>query len=94
MLAVAYYLGDPTPEGSVMEAYARALGYHSGSLEFRNALEGNDADFPEKARLAKIKLLEKFGVNLNDKWEAIVDACERMEAGLSEFYKQCLRKAR
>jgi hypothetical protein len=27
MCAIAYYLGDPTPEGSVEEAYRRALGY-------------------------------------------------------------------
>ena len=39
--AVAYYLGNPTPEGSVAEAYARALGYPN-SYEYRNALDAND----------------------------------------------------
>ena len=36
--AIAYYLGDPTPGGSVMDAYMRALGYQHG-YEFRKALE-------------------------------------------------------
>jgi hypothetical protein len=46
--AVAYYLGDPTPEGSVIEAYRRALGYPN-SHEFRKALHTNDPDFQEGA---------------------------------------------
>jgi hypothetical protein len=92
ILAVAYYLGDPAPNESVAEAYARALGYRPGSLEFRNAFEGNDAAFCEKDRLARIKLLEKFGVSWGHEWDAIVDAFELMEAGLSESYKQRLHK--
>jgi hypothetical protein len=41
-------------------------------------------------RLANSKLLEKFGVTWEHEGGAIVDACKRMEAGLSESYKKRL----
>src|SRR5262245_6622708 len=88
--AVAYYLGDPTPGGSVMEAYMRALGYPH-SYEFRKAWDANDPDFYERDRLARIKLLEKFGVSREHESEEIVEALERMEAGLPEQYQACYR---
>jgi hypothetical protein len=83
--AVAYYLGDPKPEGSVMDAYLRALGYPN-LYEFRK-----DPDFDERVRLAKIKLLAKFGVSPEHEREEIVEAFRRMEAGFSEHYKACCR---
>ena len=88
--AVAYYLGDPRPEGSVMEAYMRALGYPN-SYEFHKALDANGPDFRERVRLAKTKLLEKFGVSLGHEWGEIVDAFKRMEAGLPEQYQAYCR---
>jgi hypothetical protein len=90
MCAVAYYLGDPTPEGSVAEAYMRALGYPN-SHEFRKAWDANDPDFYERDRLARVKLLAKFGVSLEHEWEEIIEAVNRMEAGLPEQYKACCR---
>ena len=65
--AVAYYLGDPAPDGgpeeSPADAYARALGYPS-SYEFRKACEANDADLSERMPgPANSKLLAKFGVS-------------------------------
>jgi hypothetical protein len=90
-LAVAYYLGDPAPDGGPEEApadaYARALGYPR-SFEFRKACEANDADLCERMRLANSKLLAKFGVSWEHKSEEIAEAFERMEAGLSESYKR------
>jgi hypothetical protein len=90
-LAVAYYLGDPAPDGgreeSVADAYARALGYPS-SFEFRQACEVNNADLSERMRLANSKLLAKFGVSREHKSEEIGEAFKRMEAGLSESYKR------
>src|SRR5262245_41326922 len=71
--AVAYYLGDPTPGGSVMEAYMRALGYPH-SYEFRKAWDSNDPDLQERVRRAKTKLLEKFGVSCEHEGEEIIDA--------------------
>ena len=88
--AVAYYLGNPTPEGSVMEAYMRALGYPN-LYEFRKAWDVNDPDLYERDRLARIKLLEKFGVSWEHEWEEIIEAVKRMEAGLPEQYKACCR---
>jgi hypothetical protein len=88
--AVAYYLGDPTPEGSVAEAYMRALGYPN-IHEFRKALEAKDPDFFERDRLARIKLLAKFGVSLEHEWVEIVEAFKRIEARLPEQYKACRR---
>ena len=88
--AVAYYLGDPTPDGSVAEAYRRALGYPH-SYEFQKAWDANDPDFYERDRLARIKLLAKFGVSWEHEWEEIIEAFKRMEAGLPEQYKACCR---
>lgn len=90
MCAVAYYLGDPTPNGSVAEAYSRALGYSHG-FEFKKAVGANDPDFFERDRLARIKLLEKFGVSWESEWKEIVEAFNRMEAGFSEHYKKVSR---
>jgi hypothetical protein len=88
--AIAFYLGDPTPGGSVAEAYSRALGYSHG-FEFQKAVGAKDPDFFERDRLARIKLLEKFGVSSESEWKEIVEAFRRMEAGFSEHYKEVSR---
>ena len=88
--AVAYYLGDPTPEGAPIEAYMRALAYPH-FYEFRKAWDANDPDLYERDRLARIKLLEKFGVSWEHEWEEIIEAFKRMEAGFPERYKACCR---
>src|SRR5262245_38912208 len=68
--AVAYYLGDPTPEDSIAEAYMRALGY-SNSHEYRNA---TFPDRQERVLLARSKLLEKFGVSWEHESKEISEA--------------------
>jgi hypothetical protein len=88
--AMAYYLGDPGPEEAPVTAYGRALGYPN-SHEFRKAWDGNDPDLYERDRLARSKLLEKFGVSWEHEWEEIIEAFKRMEAGLPERYKACCR---
>jgi hypothetical protein len=90
MCAIAYYLGDPTPGGSIAEAYSQALGYSHG-FEFQKAVRAKDPDFFERDRLARIKLLEKFGVSWESEWKEIVEAFNRMEAGFSERYKEMSR---
>ena len=92
VFAMAYYLGDPTPEEAIIEAYGRALGY-SNPHEFREAWDANDPDLYERDRLARIKLLAKFGVSREHEWEEIVEALGRMEAGLPEPYKTLCRQA-
>jgi hypothetical protein len=86
--AVAYYLGDPTPEGSIMEAYMRALAYPH-FYEFRKALDANDPDLQQRVRLSRTKLLAKFGVSWEYEWGEIVEAFKRMHAGFPERYKAC-----
>ena len=93
--AIAFYLGEPTPEGSVIEAFQRALGYPNG-YEFKKALEAKDPDFFKRANSALEKLWAKFGVKLEDviregKWDAVEDALRRMEAGLPDDHKECLK---
>ena len=93
--AVCFYLGDPTPEESVAEAHMRALGY-SDSDDYNKALGANDPDFNERMTSAYKKLWAKFGVNMEDaiqerKWYVFEDALKRMEAGLSEQYKNYVR---
>ena len=92
MFVMAYYLGHPGPEEAPITAYGRALGYPN-SHEFRKAWDGNDPDLYERDRLARIKLLEKFGVSWEHEWEEIVEAFQRMEAGLPEPYKTFCRQA-
>ena len=90
VFAMAYYLGDPGPEEAPITAYGRALGYPN-SHEFRKAWDGNDPDLYERDRLARVKLLEKFGVSWDHEREEIGEAFQRMEAGLPEPYKACCR---
>jgi len=90
VFAMAYYLGDPGPEEAPITAYGRALGYPN-SHEFRKAWGGNDPDLYERDRLARVKLLEKFGVSWDHEREEIGEAFQRMEAGLPEPYKACCR---
>jgi hypothetical protein len=90
VFAIAYYLGDPSPEESPAQGYMRALGY-SNSYEFKKAFAANDPDFQERVRLANSKLLEKFGVSCEHESENIAEAFKRMEAGLPEQYKACWR---
>ena len=61
-------------------AYMRALGYPNPH-EFRKAWDVNDPDLYERDRLARIKLLEKFGVSWEHEWEEIIEAFKRMETG-------------
>ena len=91
LLAIAFYLGDPTPEGSIAEAFCRAVGYPNG-YEFKKALEGKDPDLEERLNSAQKKLFAKFGINLEGKWDAIEDAFKRMEEGLPDYYKKCIRE--
>jgi hypothetical protein len=81
-LAVAHYLGDPDPEESVYEAYARALGYANPHDMFEAS------DFSERVALAFRKLLAKLGNGAEDLTE---ETLKRMAAGLSEQYKGYLR---
>jgi hypothetical protein len=90
VFAMAYYLGHPGPEEAPITAYGRALGYPN-SHEFRKAWDGNDPDLYERDRLARVKLLEKFGVSWDHEREEIGEAFQRMEAGLPEPYKACCR---
>jgi hypothetical protein len=70
----------------------RALGYPN-SYEFRKARDANDPDLYERDRLARIKLLAKFGVSWEHEWGEIVEAVERMDAGFPEPYKTLCRQA-
>src|SRR5262245_4240932 len=86
LCAVSYYLGDSTPEEAPIEGYLRALGYRNMD-EYRKALH---PDLQERVRVARTKLLEKFGVSFEHQSEDIAEALQRMEAGLPERHKACL----
>jgi hypothetical protein len=86
-IAAAYHLGNPTPSESFVSAYARVLGYPS-TFEFLTATKAADPDFFERDGLVYTQLLSKFGVGQHDEWDVFLEACRRMAAGLSEFYKR------
>ena len=95
-LAIAYYLGNPTEVDYPIEAFSHALGYPSMD-EFDQALEKEESEFEARLLSAYEKLMAKFGASWDhdspsiDELPAIVDALERMEAGLSDEYKGHLK---
>ena len=96
-LAVAYYLGNPTEVDYPIDAYGHALGYPSMD-EFKQDLEKEESEFEARLLSANEKLMAKFGASWDhdspsiDELPAIVDALERMEAGLSDEYKNHLKE--
>jgi len=90
LLAIAYYLGNPTEVDSQFEAYAHALGYPSWN-ELKQAHEKESSEVLARGTSANEKLLAKFGVSQEDEWPA-ADALERIEAGLSDEYKNHLKE--
>jgi hypothetical protein len=90
LVAVAYYLGNPTEINLPMQAYARALGYPSTD-EFGQARKKERSEVQARRTSAYKKLLAKFGVSQEYEWPAFIDALERMEAGLSDEYKGHLK---
>jgi len=90
LLAIAYYLGNPTEVDSQFEAFSHALGYPSMD-EFDQALEKEESEFEARLLSANEKLMAKFGVSQEDEWPA-ADALERIEAGLSDEYKNHLKE--
>jgi len=91
LLAIAYYLGNPTEADSPFEAYAHALGYPSWN-ELKQANEKERSEVEAREVSTYEKLMAKFGVSQEDEWPAITDAQERMEAGLSDEYKDHLKR--
>ena len=89
LLAVAYYLGNPTEVDHPIEAYVHALGYPSTD-EFKQALEKERSEVEARSDSAYEKLMAKFGVSSMYEWPAIV-ALEPIEAGLSDEYKNHLK---
>jgi len=89
LLAIAYYLGNPTEVDHPIEAYVHALGYPSTD-EFKQALEKERSEVEARSDSAYEKLMAKFGVSQEDEWPA-ADALERIEAGLSDEYKNHLK---
>jgi hypothetical protein len=87
--AIAFYLGHPTPEESVDQAYARGLGYPSKD-EYCKALDTRDPDSGFRIASAYSKLLAQFGVSFNDRAKVIIDAYVRMKDGLPVAYKRDL----
>jgi len=91
LLAIAYYLGNPTEADSPFEAYAHALGYPSWN-ELKQANEKERSEVEAREVSTYEKLMAKFGVSWEHEWPAITDAQERMEAGLSDEYKDHLKR--
>ena len=89
LLAIAYYLGNPTEADSPFEAYAHALGYPSWN-ELKQANEKERSEVEAREVSTYEKLMAKFGVSQEDEWPA-ADALERIEAGLSDEYKNHLK---
>jgi len=91
LLAIAYYLGNPTEVDHPIEAYVHALGYPSTD-EFKQALEKERSEVEAREVSTYEKLLAKFGVSWEHEWPAFLDALGRMEAGLSDEYKDHLKR--
>ena len=82
---IANYLGDPTPEGPMIEAAARGLGY-SYWFEFGAACLFDFDDVLVRTEAATEKLFAKFGVDSKTFWlgdPKALDVVEEMAEGLS-----------
>ena len=92
--SVAYYVGEPKPKESMVDAFKRALGYED-AFAFNRACRPNNPEFDKRFNAAKEKVFAKFGIDdyRNCDWGAFVDALRRMEAGLSDSYKRILEKS-
>jgi hypothetical protein len=98
--AVAYYLGNPSPDEEPFAAFARALRYENES-QLNGALDdiadpNTSFSVRHEFHLAQAKLLSKFGVDLRDPdsnklFEALFEALKRMEQGLPKSYKKRLK---
>jgi len=90
-LATAFYLGNPKRGEAIVDAHARALGYAT-RREYKKALKDaiahKDSNYIERNKLANIRVLEKFGVTLDDPSKRIDKAFKRMFEGFSDYYKQ------
>jgi len=89
-VAVAYYLGNPTEVDYPVEAFAHALGYPSWN-ELKQAHEKESSEVLARGTSANEKLLAKFGVSSKYEWPEVIDALDRIEAGLSDEYKNHLK---
>lgn len=89
--AVAYYVGGLKREESSADGYMRALGYSHG-FEFDKALKERSEDFLERMSHANRIVLQKFGVSWGQKWDDLMEAFMRMEAGFPEWYKERCRR--
>ena len=90
-VCAAFYLGDPQPGESLVQAHARALGYQS-SREYCDAVEARDPDVFKRIASTNNLVKAKFGVDFKHdfvhNFDKILEAFGRMEAGFSEFYKR------
>ena len=90
--AIAFYLGEPKPEESIMDAYMRALGY-GHSFEYLKACKAENSDLIERVRVARAKVFAKFGIDDMSTCDsrAFADAAKRIKAGFSDLYKADFR---
>jgi len=91
LLAIAYYLGNPTEVDHPIDAYWHALGYPSWN-ELKQAHEKESSEVLARGTSANEKLLAKFGVSSKYEWPEVIDALDRIEAGLSDEYKNHLKE--
>src|SRR5580700_9513438 len=76
MVSIAYHLGNPGQNDSVLSAYARALGYENLPDYMAISPEDNDEaskDLVAKRCAAQRQLYAKFGVSPKDKWETFLE---------------------
>jgi hypothetical protein len=94
--ALAYYLGNPSRDEEPFAAFARALGYANES-QLNSALDDNAVPswrVRDRFYLAWGKLFAKFDVDCDVRSfdpNKLLEALERMEAGLPKSYKKRLK---
>ena len=92
--AVAYYLGNPSPDDKPIAAYARALGY-ANEFDLNSAMEKNDRDLSNRVYRAEDKVYAKFGIHTESLEDSdskkLAIAIVRMEIGLPQSYKNELK---
>jgi hypothetical protein len=81
-VCVAFYLGDPQRDESLVQAHARALGYKH-SREYCEAVEARDPDYWDRVNSTNNIVMAKFGVAFKHdfiyNFDKVLEAFERME---------------
>jgi hypothetical protein len=91
MSSIAFYLGEPGENDSILTSYVRGIGYvgQEGYDQFQRDFRTNYPAVNRRHNAARETLFEKFKVRGASK-EALIEALNKLLAGLPPFFSRPL----